>query len=56
MLFSAQSFSSTPFSSLGEEIRVSYNGEYLGFIFNINQNNTDTLDIRRNISFDLIVT
>ena len=55
MQFSAQPFSTTPFSTLITEILVSYNGEFLGFTLNITQESEYMLDIQRDISFTLEV-
>jgi len=56
MLFSAQPFSSCPFSAICSEIQVSYNGEYLGFTMNICRDSSNSLSIQREISYNLIVT
>jgi hypothetical protein len=54
MLFSAQPFSSTPFSGLTTDIMVSYNGEYLGFTLSLARNSGQVLGINRDVSFELV--
>jgi len=54
MLFSAQSFSSTPFSALATDIVVSYNGEFLGFTLSLGRSSGHVLGINRDVSFELV--